>query len=76
MDQVTRFYTPARYINRIDIAYDGRSVLHMDTDISLAADPAIGFGFRPAGPGKLSVDVGDTAHATWHRDFDVPAHGA
>jgi sulfur-oxidizing protein SoxY len=75
MDQVTRLYTPARYINRIDIAYNGTRVLHLDTDISLAADPAIGFGFKSAAPGQLSVDVGDTAHATWHQDFAVPQHG-
>jgi sulfur-oxidizing protein SoxY len=76
MDQVTHLYTPARYINRIDIAYNGRRVIHMDTDISLASDPAIGFGFKPDGPGTMTVEVADTAHAVWHQDFPVPAHGS
>jgi sulfur-oxidizing protein SoxY len=75
MDQVSHLYTPARYINRIDISYNGQSVLHIDTDISLASDPAIGFGFRSDGTGTLTVDVADTAHATWHQDFPVAPHG-
>jgi sulfur-oxidizing protein SoxY len=75
MDQVTQLYTPARYINRIDISYNGRAVLHMDTDISLASDPVIGFGFKSDGTGTLTVDVADTANATWHQDFPVAAHG-
>lgn len=71
MDQLTRNYTPARYVNSIDVAYNGQSVLHMDTDISLASDPAIGFGFKSDGEGRLSVDVADTSHAKWHQDFAV-----
>lgn len=75
MDQVSRLYTPARYISSIDIRYDGQPVLHMDTDISLASDPAIGFGFKSSGNGTLSVDVSDTSHAHWHQDFPVQANG-
>jgi sulfur-oxidizing protein SoxY len=76
MDQVSRLYTPARYINRIDIAYNGRAVIHMDTDISLASDPAIGFAFKQDGPGTITAEVADTAHAVWHQNFPVPAHGS
>lgn len=75
MDQLSHLYTPARYINRIDISYNGQSVLHMDSDISLASDPAIGFGFTSDGTGTLTVDVADTAHATWHQDFPIATHG-
>jgi len=75
MDQVTRLYTPARYINSLDIAYNGVRVLHLDSDISLAADPAIGFGIKAPGGGILSVDVADTSHASWHQEFPVPPHG-
>jgi sulfur-oxidizing protein SoxY len=80
MDQVSHLYTPARYINRIDITYNGRQVIHMDTDISLASDPAIGFEFKPDGPGTMpgmiTVEVADTTHAVWHQDFPVAAHGS
>ncbi|MEJ0046922.1 MAG: quinoprotein dehydrogenase-associated SoxYZ-like carrier [Rhodospirillales bacterium] len=75
MDQATRLYTPARYINRIDVAYNGQRVFHMDSDISQASDPAIGFGFKSDGTGTLSVDAADTAHSTWHQDFPINPHG-
>jgi sulfur-oxidizing protein SoxY len=75
MDQLTRFYTPARYINSIDVSYNGQRVFHLDADISMASDPAIGFGFKSDGEGTLSVTVVDTANTTWHRDFPVAPHG-
>jgi sulfur-oxidizing protein SoxY len=75
MDQVTRLYTPARYINSIEVAYNGQRVFHLDADISMASDPAIGFGFKSDGTGTLSVQVEDTAHATWHQDFPIQSHG-
>jgi len=75
MDQVTRLYTPARYINSIEVAYNGQRVFHLDADISMASDPAIGFGFKSDGSGTLSVQVQDTAHAAWHQDFHVQPHG-
>jgi sulfur-oxidizing protein SoxY len=76
MDQATRLYTPARYLNDIRIVYNGQAVLHLQTDISLAADPAIGFGVRSGGTGTISVDATDTAHAAWHQDFPVAGHGS
>jgi sulfur-oxidizing protein SoxY len=75
MDQLTRFYTPARYIKSIDVAYNGTRVLHMDTDISIASDPAIGFGFKSDGSCALSVEAADTAGSIWHQDFPVASHG-
>ena len=72
MDQVTRNYTPARFIQSIDVAYNGGKVFHLDSDISLSTDPVIGFAFVPAEPGTLSVTVKDSANATWERKFPVP----
>jgi sulfur-oxidizing protein SoxY len=75
MDQATRLYTPARYINSINVAYNGQQVFHLDADISMASDPAIGFGFKSDGSGTLSVEAEDTSHATWHQDFPIQPHG-
>jgi sulfur-oxidizing protein SoxY len=74
MDQLTRFYTPARYINSVDVTYGGRRVFHMDADISMASDPAIGFGFKSDGEGMVSVTATDTANTIWHRDFPAAPH--
>jgi sulfur-oxidizing protein SoxY len=75
MDQLTRLTTPARYLNSIEVTYNGRLVFHMDADISLASDPAIGFGFQPGGGGTLTVQAADTAAARWQQAFPVAAHG-
>jgi sulfur-oxidizing protein SoxY len=76
MDQITRHYTPARFIRSIDVAYNGGNVFHLDSDISLSTDPVIGFAFVPDDPGTLTVIVQDSANARWERRFPVPPSGA
>ena len=47
MDQITRDFTPPRFIRTIDASYDGAPIFHLDSDISLSTDPVITFGFVP-----------------------------
>ena len=75
MDQLTRLYTPAMFIRTIDVNYNGSQVLHLDSDISLSADPVIEFGFIPTGKGRLQVLVRDTKDASFGESFDVPPQG-
>jgi sulfur-oxidizing protein SoxY len=72
MDQLTRLYTPAHYIRTINISYDAQLVLRVESDISLSTDPVITFGFKPATPGKLQVEVTDSKEQTFVREFSVP----
>ena len=67
MDQVTRTYTPARFIKTIDVSYGDAQVMHVDSNISLATDPVITFGFVPQQKGELKVEVHDTKNATLRR---------
>lgn len=77
MDQLTRLYTPMKYVQLVEIALDGERVLSLEGDISLATDPAIGFRFVPqALPGKLKVTVRDSDNAVFEQSFDVPASGS
>jgi sulfur-oxidizing protein SoxY len=73
MNQITRFFTPARFIRTIDATYDGGQVFHMDADISLSTDPVITFGFVPNGKGQIKVVALDSSNATFDRTFEVPA---
>ena len=74
MNQVTRQYTPARYIQSIDVSYGSKKVFDMDSDISLASNPVITFDLLPsAAKGELKVDVKDSANGQWSRNFPVPA---
>ena len=79
MDQLTRLYTPMRYVQQVDITLNGERVLSLEGDISLATDPAIGFRFVPRAqdlPGKLKVTVRDSDNAVFEQSFDVPASGS
>ena len=72
MDQVTRNYTPARFIQTVQVTYGGTKVFDLDADISLSEDPAITFGFLPNGPGPLDVRVEDSRQTVWTHSFTVP----
>ncbi len=73
MNQVTRQYTPARYIQSIDVKYDDKKVFDMATDISLASNPVIRFDFLPtASKGSLTVAVKDSQNGQWSKSFSVP----
>jgi sulfur-oxidizing protein SoxY len=76
MDQLTRMYTPPRYIESIDVTYEGRQVFHLVGDISLSTDPVIGFAFVPGQGGAVEVVVRDTDGAVFEDSFDLPAPGS
>ncbi len=76
MDPVTRYYTPARYIQTVTVSQGGERVFSMDGDISLSQDPAITFSFHPNGAAKLDVEVADSAKAVFRQSFDVAARGS
>ena len=72
MDQVTRNYTPARFIQSIDVSYNGGNVFHLDSDISLSTDPVITFGFVPKDKGTMTVVVKDSQNTVWQHSFQMP----
>lgn len=73
MNQVTRQYTPARYIQKVDVQYDNKQVFDLDTDISLASNPVITFDLLPsAAKGQLKVEVKDSRDGQWTKTFNVP----
>jgi sulfur-oxidizing protein SoxY len=73
MNQVTRDYTPARYIQNIAVTFDDKQVFKLDTDISLASNPVISFDLLPsAAKGTLKVDVKDSQDGKWSKTFPIP----
>jgi sulfur-oxidizing protein SoxY len=76
MNQITRYYTPPRFIRTIDATYEGGSIFHLDSDISMSTDPVITFGFVPQAKGQLKVVVKDSKDATFDHSFDVPGNSA
>jgi sulfur-oxidizing protein SoxY len=75
MDQVTRNYTPARFIQDVKVTRGDALVFDLESDISLSEDPAITFGVTGASPAPITVEIHDSTNAIFKQNFEVPAHG-
>ena len=72
MNQVTRDYTPARYIQKLDVTSGGRLVFTLDGDISIASNPVINFALAPDAKGPIKVVAVDNQQSRWEHSFDAP----
>ena len=75
MNQVSREYTPARYINRISVTDGDRSVFTMEGDISISANPVMTFAMLPEVRGPIRVEASDNQGGHWAHSFDAPTAG-
>ncbi|WP_336489740.1 quinoprotein dehydrogenase-associated SoxYZ-like carrier [Methylobacterium nigriterrae] len=73
MNQVTRDFTPARYIQRVAVTYGDKTVFNLDGDISIASNPVINFAFLPEGKGPIKVVASDSQGGRWEHSFDAPS---
>lgn len=71
MDQVTRNYAPANFIQQINVTYNDAVVFKMQSDISLSENPAIEFDFKPTAPGTLKVNVEDSNNRRFEQSLPV-----
>lgn len=60
MDQATRHYIPAHFVQKVDVAYRGLPVMSADLDISISENPNLRFYFVPGGDGELKAEVVDS----------------
>jgi sulfur-oxidizing protein SoxY len=61
MDQVTRLYTPARYIEKLAVYQGPDLIFSMAAGISVSEDPNFRFTFKPNGAKEFRVEAEDTA---------------
>ena len=71
MDEKTRGYTPARFIDRISVKAGDQLVFDLSTGISLATDPVLSFGLIPQKDGHVTVEAHDSDNTVWRRDFVI-----
>ena len=71
MDQLTRQFTPRRFVRTVNIAYRGQPVLSADLDFAISENPNLRFYFVPGAPGRLTAEVSDTNQAAWKGSLDV-----
>lgn len=71
MNQLTRHYIPAHYVENIRISYGDRTLMTVEGDISLSENPTIGFHYVPHGPGEIAVEAVDTEGNVFSRSWPV-----
>jgi len=73
MDQVTRYYIPADFVQNVDITHDGKEILSIEGNISLSENPAIDFWLKPKTQGVLRVKATDSNGRKFENVWLVPA---
>ena len=76
MDQVTRLYTPARYIEKLAVYQGPDLVFSMAAGISISEDPNFRFTFKPNGAKMFRVEAEDTAGKTFSGAWPATRDGA
>ena len=75
MDQVSRNYIPADFVQEIRVSYGGIPVVTVDSDIALSEDPSIRFGLTPSGAGEIKVEVDDSSQRRFAQSWPLPVAG-
>lgn len=76
MNQLTRHYIPARFVQDIKVSYAGRTLMAVEGAISLSEDPSIHFSYLPrVGSEEMSVEVRDTEGEVYTRSWPVRSAG-
>ena len=76
MDQVTRLYVPAFFVNELRIWQDDNLVLAMEGGISVSEDPNIRFSYTPNGAKKVRVEAKDTKGHIFQNEWKADASGS
>ena len=60
MDQITREYTPTKFVQELEVKRGGELIFRMDGGISISENPNFRFTFAPASDDTLEVTAKDT----------------
>ena len=75
MDQLTRLYVPAFFINELRIWQDDALVFAMEGGISVSEDPNIRFSYVPNGAKRVRVEAKDTEGHVFQKEWKVDNSG-
>jgi sulfur-oxidizing protein SoxY len=76
MDQVTRLYTPSRYISKLAVYQGPELVFSMAAGISISEDPNFRFTYKPNGAKAFRVEAEDTAGKAFSGAWPTTRDGA
>ena len=75
MDQVTRYYIPAHFVNNLKVSRNGEMILQMEGGISISEDPNFRFDFVAPSGGEIEAEAIDTAGTVFRDKWPVNAVG-
>ncbi len=75
MDQVTRYFIPPHFVNKVKVSQDGLLVLNMEGGISISEDPNFRFNFIAKSGGEIEVEAADTDGQVFRGKWPVEATG-
>jgi sulfur-oxidizing protein SoxY len=76
IDQATRNYIPADFMQTLDVTYNGQSIFRLESDIAISEDPSFSFSFRPAdaaSAGVIKVEILDSNQRQFSHSWPVAA---
>jgi sulfur-oxidizing protein SoxY len=68
MDQLTRLYTPAWFVETVSVSQGARPLFRMEGGISISEDPTFRFSFEPNGE-PVTVEAQDTEKQLFRQRF-------
>ena len=71
MDQLTRLYIPAHYIDRVEVRQGDALIFSMEGGISLSEDPNFRFAYKPNGARTISVIAHDNKGNEYKSEWPV-----
>jgi len=76
IDQVTRNYIPADFMQTLDVTYNGQAIFRLESDIAISEDPSFEISLRPSDPataGVIKAEVFDSNQRHFSQSWPVPA---
>ena len=71
MDQLTRLYIPAHYIDRVEVRQGAALIFSMEGGISLSEDPNFRFSYAPNGARTMSVVAHDNKGNEYKAEWPI-----
>lgn len=75
MDQLTRAYTPAFFVNEMQVWLDDAPVLSMEGGISISENPNFQFSYVPTGGKQFRVEAKDTEGHVFQGEWKAETSG-
>ncbi|MCX7628429.1 MAG: quinoprotein dehydrogenase-associated SoxYZ-like carrier [Methylophilaceae bacterium] len=64
-------YRPAFYIQKVELTYNGKPVMHVDLGVGTSEDPYLRFFYRPDAPGVMDIKATDNEGKEFTHQVEV-----